>query len=311
MIEVKNILCPVDFTPISRRNVRMAVEMSKRIGSRIILHHNQSVRPPNYMSVKWMWSEEHEAKEQRMANAVGERMEELFAAIPDSIEREANISRGPLENTLLYLARELPADLIIMGTHGQTTAEHDSLTERIIIQAPCSVLTIGESYIPEEVFDAEHESPPEEMKFLVPVGFSHRSREVLDFAFAVAEGMPHRVTVLHVVEHGRGPEKSARSDREVAEVEQRILEMLPESVADRTSYQVKVGNPAEEILKAAEEQNALCVVMGAQGKSLLRRSLFGTTTTSILHGASCPVWFVPQAARKRLSRVRFETAEGA
>ncbi len=86
--------------------------------------------------------------------------------------------------------------------------------------------------------------------------------------------------------------------------------MLPESVADRTTYQVEVGDPVEEILKTAEVLQALCIVMGAHGKSLLRRFLFGTTTMSILHGASCPVWFVPEAARKRLSRTRFETLEG-
>ncbi len=310
MIEVRNILCPVDFTPISHRNVRMAVEMSKRIGSRIVLHHNLDVRPPGFLSVSWMWSEDHEAEEERKAAQVSERMEELIAEIPDSIEYEAKVSRGPLEATLLYLAQELPADLIIMGTHGRSSAEHHSLTERIIIQAPCSVLTIGEGYVPEEVFDSDRKRPPEEMKFLVPVDFSPRSPEVLDFAFTVAEGMPHRVDVFHVVRHGRGAEKSVQSDREVQEVHHRMVEMLPESVADRTSYQVKVGKPVEEILKAANEQDALCIVMGAHGKSPLRRFLFGTTTMSILHGAKCPVWFVPQVARKRFTRNLFEALEG-
>jgi nucleotide-binding universal stress UspA family protein len=60
-----------------------------------------------------------------------------------------------------------------------------------------------------------------------------------------------------------------------------------------------VGDPVEEILKTAAQTDALCIVMGAHGAGMLKRFLFGTTTLSILHGAGCPVWFVPESLTRR------------
>lgn len=292
---VRTIHCPVDFTPITERNLRMGVEMCKRIGAKLVIHHNLDVRPPGYLSVTWMWSEDHEADVERKAAEVPEQLEQLFARIPEGIDYEARVTRGPLEDALLFVARGLPADLIIMGTHGKTSSEHDSLTERIVIQAPCSVLTIGESYSPEAVFDAPDKVPASQMRFLVPVEFTHHSRDILKLAFGLAEGMPHQVDLLHVV---KTSQDKAQEEREVAAAKERLENLVPEAVADRVRAHARSGDVVQEILKAAVDIDALCIVMGAHGKGMLKRFLFGTRTLSILHGARCPVWFVPEGVAR-------------
>lgn len=305
MVEVRNILVPVDFTPISERNLRMAVEMCKRIGSRLVLHHNLETRPPGFLSVNWMWSEDKESGEERKAAEVPDRMAALFDRIPEGIRFEARMTRGPLETSLLHVAQELPADLIIMGTHGRTSSDHESLTERIIIQAPCSVFTIGEDYSPEAVFDVEHTRTLEEQTFLVPVDFSPRARAVMDFAFAVGEVMPHRMDVLHVMKEGQGGPDAAQIDREIAAIRERLEGLVPESIAHKVNVHVKVGDPTRQILATARELDPLCIVMAAHGKSALRRFLFGGATMQILHGAECPVWFVPAGAQRGLTTTEF------
>lgn len=292
MPEIRTIHCPVDFTPISDRNLRMGVELCERIGARLVLHHNLDVRPPGYLSVSWMWSEDHESDAEQKAEEVPAQLEQLFAQIPEGVEYEARVTKGPIEDTVLFVSRGLPADLIIMGTHGKTSADHDSLTERIVIQAPCSVLTIGESYEPRDIFDAPEHPPVDQMRFLVPVDFSGRFQGVLRFALEVAEGMPHAVDLLHVVQSGHGTEQE---EREVAAAKERLAALVPESLADKVTVHARVGDPVAEILRAAREMEPLCIVMGAHGKGMLKRFLFGTTTLSILHGANCPVWFVPPA----------------
>lgn len=305
MVEVRNILVPVDFTPISQRHLRMAVEMCKRIGSRLVLHHNLETRPPGFLSVNWMWSEDREAGEEKKAAEVPDRMAALFSLIPDGIRFEARMTRGPLETSLLHVAQELPADLIIMGTHGKTSAEHESLTERIIIQAPCSVFTIGEDYVPEDVFDVEHTRTLAEQTFLVPVDFSPRARAVMDFAFAVGAIMPHKMDLLHVMKESSGATDTAQQDREVEAARERLRLLVPDSIADKVEVHVRVGDPTEEILAMAQEVDPLCIVMAAHGKSALRRFLFGGATMQILHGADCPVWFVPAGAQKGLTATEF------
>jgi nucleotide-binding universal stress UspA family protein len=292
MIEIRTIHCPVDFSPISLRNVRMGVELCKRIGARLVLHHNLDVRPPGYLSVSWMWSEDHESEEERKAEEVPDKLEELFATIPEGIEYEARVTKGPIEDTVLFVARGLPADLIIMGTHGKTSADHDSLTERIVIQAPCSVLTIGESYEPEAVFDALDKPPVDEMRFLVPVDLTTQAKRVLELAMGVAEGMPHTIDLLHVVSP---VQDGAQEEREVEAARKRLENQVPEALKDRVRVLTRVGNAAEQILTVAEETRPLCIVMGAHAKGMLKRFLFGTKTMNVLHGAPCPVWFVPEA----------------
>lgn len=292
MMEIRTIHCPVDFSPISLRNLRMGVEMCRRIGSRLVLHHNLDVRPPGYLSVSWMWSEDHESEEEKKAEAVPSKIEELFAEIPEGIDYEARVTKGPLEETVLFVARGLPADLIVMGTHGKSNKDHDSLTERIVIQAPCSVLTIGESYSPEAVFDAPDNPAAEEMRFLVPVDLTVSMQHVLDLAMGLAEGMPHTIDLLHVVRPGQNAEQEAR---ETSAAEERLSKRVPQSLSDRVRVLTRLGEPAEQIIEVARQTRPLCVVMGAHAKGLLKRFLFGTTTLSVLHGAPCPVWFVPES----------------
>ena len=293
-MQVRTVLCPVDFSPISLRNLRMAVEVCKRVGARLVIHHNLDVRPPGFLSVSWMWSEDHEAGEEEKAAQVPAQLQELFNLIPKGVEYEAKITRGPLEETLLFVARGLPADLIVMGSHGKSGSEHDSLTEKIIINAPCSVLTIGESYVPEAVFDAEDNAPADELIMLVPVDFTPQGLGVLGAAIDLANDMPHRIEVLHVVPQ-TGTGDAAHEEREVEAARQRLQRLIPDSLAGQVAVQVKIGGPAETVLAMAKELDALCVIMGAHGKGMLKRFLFGTTTMTILHGAGCPVWFVPEA----------------
>lgn len=301
-MRVSTVLCPVDFSPISRRNLRMAVEMCKRIGARLVLQHNLEIRPPGFLSVAWMWSEDHEAEAEQKAAEVPERLQELYDLIPEGVEYEAKVTRGPLEDTVLFVARGLPADLLVMGTHGKSDAEHDSLTERIVIQAPCSVLTIGESYRPERVFDAAQPRSIEQQTFLVPVDFTPRSRGVLDFALALAREMPHRIALLHVVKESGGRD-AKQEEREVAATKERLQTLVPEALAGKVSVHVTVGPPVPRILEAANGIDALCIVMGAHAKGMLKRTLFGTTTLGILHGAECPVWFVPQGLAEQMPKV--------
>jgi len=291
-MDIHTILCPVDFSPISRRNLRMGVEMCQRIGSKLVVHHNLDSRPPGFLSVSWMWSEDHERQEEEKKAVVPSKLEELISSIPDDIDYEARITRGPIEETVLFVARGLPADLIIMGTHGESDAEHDSLTERIVLQAPCPVLTIGESYRPEAVFDAEDKSPAHQMLFLVPVDLSDRSWGVLQHALDIARDMPHRVQVLHVVASRNDTEQV---EREVTAARERLEGLIPENLQDRIEVIVRVGVTVDEIVKAAKESDALGIIMGAHAKGLLRRYLFGTKTLSVLHSAPCPVWFVPDS----------------
>lgn len=55
---------------------------------------------------------------------------------------------------------------------------------------------------------------------------------------------------------------------------------------------LKIGDPAEEIMKVAAQRHAELIVMGAKGLSAVDRILLGSVSTRIVQYAHCPVLVV-------------------
>ena len=60
---------------------------------------------------------------------------------------------------------------------------------------------------------------------------------------------------------------------------------------------VRRGFPAQEICALADEEDARLIVLGSHGWGAMRRAIFGSVSTSVLHHARRPVLVVPSAAR--------------
>ena len=58
---------------------------------------------------------------------------------------DADVAAGPPAETIVRVAHERGADLIVMGTHGRTGLSHallGSVAEKVVRLAPCPVLTV-------------------------------------------------------------------------------------------------------------------------------------------------------------------------
>ena len=61
---------------------------------------------------------------------------------------EAEVVAGHPAETIVHVAQERAADLIVMGTHGRTGLRHallGSVAEKVVRLAPCPVLTVRQS----------------------------------------------------------------------------------------------------------------------------------------------------------------------
>ena len=287
---IRTILCPVDFTSVSETTVHLAANLCRQMKAKLILHHNLGVRPPGYLSVNWMVSEETGEKEQKKESEVPERLEKLFEQLPADIEYEARVTRAPLDMAVLEVAKVLPADLIVMGSHGWSTPAHRSLTEKVILRAPCTVMTTGESCGGPETWFKPRPQPADELKVLLPVDFSNRTAVQVGFAFELMPYMPHRLLLLNVLPEGT-------SEAAMGEAKKRLEDLVPERLADRVDAVVKRGAPSAAIVETARDAEALFVLLASHRKGPLRRLLFGTATVEVLHHSPCPVWFVPEGWR--------------
>jgi nucleotide-binding universal stress UspA family protein len=56
---------------------------------------------------------------------------------------------------------------------------------------------------------------------------------------------------------------------------------------------IRPGNPVEEILKAADEENCDVIVLGTHGKGFLKQTFLGSVSSSVLLRTRKPVLIVP------------------
>lgn len=281
---IRTVLCPVDFSSISKRELRLASQLCERFAARLVLQHGIAGEIPPLLGVSWMHAEEHRAEEETAAAESRERLRELLATIPRAVNAEGMLTRGPLDRTVLKLAAVLPADLIVLGTHGRSGVEHRSLADRVILDAPCPVLATRDES-PDEAFPRVAGGDLDTIRTLVAVDFSAHSRRALDYAIALLKWLPLQLHLVHVDPGGTEDEGEAL---------ERLRGQLPAELRDRIEIELRRGNISREILRGKTDFQARLIVMGTHHKALLTRLLDGSTARNLLHLSFCPVWFVPE-----------------
>jgi nucleotide-binding universal stress UspA family protein len=303
MLEIRTVLCPVDFSVLGEREIRLAGDICQHYGARLVIEHNLEPRPPGYLSVTWMWSETHESTEEAKAAAAERRMSELFNKVPSSVPVEGKLSRGPIETAILFLAHEMPVDLIIMGSHGWSTSEHRSITERIVVQAPCPVLTLRDGGTDTQLFRVTETPDGAPWQVVVPTDFSEHSEAAVRYAFDLAEKLPIHLSLVYVESAAKYRKMAAEAPKAqpqwLQEATDRLRRLIPVGLSDRVDPHVHLGRPSEQILILCEKVGAAMVVMGVHAKGVLQKALAGATSRDLLHESSCPVLLVPAAGRTR------------
>lgn len=290
-MDIRTVLCPIDFTAVSDRAVALAVSLCRRFGARLVLEHNLDPRPPAFLSVTWMWSEDKKSDAAANERAAETRLRAALDALPQDVSHEARLTRGPVDLGLAELSRLLPADLLVMGSHGWSSAEHSSLTERVLESAPCPVLTVGSVEAPGSFLWGTDAKP---VPVLIPVDLSAHSRTTAAHALELLERLPLELHFLHI-EQGPPEPGDYESDR------RRLEALVPETRRALVTFHIRSGERVDGILKAASDFGAQLILMGCHGKGALERFFTGATATQILHRASCPVWFEPAIVARAAS----------
>lgn len=136
-------------------------------------------------------------------------------------------------------------------------------------------------------------------RILAPVDFSDASRAAACYAGALAARTGARLSLLHAVQP-----MPAAFDYSMVGPSDQVLRELSESLEARALQQLERlevpgddirrtlsdGDPATEILRAAESDRADLIVMSTHGAAGLQRVFgVGSVTLRVLGGATCPV----------------------
>jgi nucleotide-binding universal stress UspA family protein len=150
-MRISRILVPVDSSPASEKALEHAVELADLGGGAAVvdlLHVAEVTR--DYLPLdRWIWG--HEAPEHSIGRPAREAARAAFddyvSELPDALRARVNprLEFGIPVDRILEVAEEGGYDLLVMGTHGRTGVSHfmlGSVTERVLVRAPCPVLVV-------------------------------------------------------------------------------------------------------------------------------------------------------------------------
>lgn len=288
MAAIRTILCPVDFSPATGRQVHLAVDLCRLFGARLVLHHNLD-EAPSAVGVAWMWAHDHPDRPSEQDDGV--RLQELLNSLPREVMCEGKITHGLAATSVLRVGAAVGADLLLLSTHGEGSEDHTSITQQILDRADCPVLALHEPCVDCEGlrFDLVAGRAPQVV--LVPTDLTDDAAGAVSFAFELAKSLPFELHLLHVLELPPKSEPPAPSRLEA--VRHRLLSLAPPELSGRVDAHVTAGSPAERIGELAQHIQAVCIVMGEHTRGALRRWITHDNSRDVLHHARCPVWFVP------------------
>ncbi len=286
-MELRNILCPLDFSEFSARAFDCAQSLARHYqGTLFAFHVVQSVFSayPTYINPDVV----DEVSRGLRTFAADEMRDFLENHTQPGVRIESQVQEGDITDTILALALARQADLIVMGTHGRHGLDHlllGSVTEKVLRKSRCPVLAVRAPLVPPA-------GPPgAEVRFariLFCVDFSAHSEAGLGYALSLAQEYQAELTLLHVREDSPGAKEM---EKICAEVDDRLRGPLrsggPTGAQVRTH--VGVGKPYAEIVRYAREIAADLIILGVRGRNVLDLALFGSTTHRVIQQSSCPV----------------------
>src|SRR5215831_18891767 len=196
-LSIHNIVVPIDFSKMSVQAVQIAKRLARRFSASIHLAH---VRHLNYAAdfvvpappvVPFSFMPYNQNEEESVFKELQSVASERGVSSPSCHV----LTGAPPFDEICRLAQAIPADLIIMPTHGRTGLKHvflGSTAERIVQHSSCPVLvTRGSSA------QSKNGSRFEIRTILVPVDFSSCSREGLRYAIAFANEFGAKIILVH------------------------------------------------------------------------------------------------------------------
>jgi len=302
MIEFTRILSPVDFSESSTRSLAHAVALARWYQAQLTVLHVVPTFEP--MPIRGDLGQPVHITTPLTREAVVAEMRrhlDVVGVLPDAM---LIAQAGDASSTIVEQATTERADLIVMGTHGRRGFKRlllGSVTETVLREAPCPVLTVPPHA------RADSSDVVTFKRILCPLDFSEAALQAFGFALDLARQADGTVTLLHVLEWlaEEQPRTFGRFDLQqfrqqmIEDAEQR-LHALVEGESQTWSAIKEVilfGRAHREILRAADANAVDLIVMGAQGRGGVDLALFGSTTQQVVRGAHCPVMTVRGAGR--------------
>jgi nucleotide-binding universal stress UspA family protein len=269
----QSILCPVDFSETSALGLRFAYALTQGSPAHLTAVYADQFLPPPYFTESGL--EDMRKHLKGAAVAAGDHLRQFASRTLGGVRIATQIVEALPVDGILQAARNISADLIVLGTHGRSGFNRlmlGSVAERILRASEIPVLTVPPS-------TSGLPGSPEFTRILVSVNGSEAARSALEYAGRLARCFSAELTVLHVWEDGK--------DGAIPE----LCEWVPKELrANCRLVELPEGEgAAHSILSASSDLGCDLLVLGARRRRFFDSTIIGTTSARVVRHAACPV----------------------
>src|SRR5688572_20758859 len=186
MVNITRILCPVDLSEFSRDALRHALALAEWYEAHVTVCHVYSA-PQLLLADTGIAGYAHLLPPVQ-PEEIAEQVRRFCASSLENKEESVEIvvREGNAAQEIVLLAEQLPAGLLVLGTHGRSGFERlflGSVTEKVLRTTQAPVMTI-----PPPVTQP---GPALYKTILCPLDFSDASARALDYALSLAREAMH------------------------------------------------------------------------------------------------------------------------
>jgi len=308
---IRNILVPIDFSKMSIQAIKTAKQLSRRFSASIHLAHVRqfdyaaafSAPAPPFAPFSIMTYEPDGEK------SVIKQLDALAREYGISSAICHVLSGGPAFDEICRLAQKIPADLIVMPTHGRTGLKHvllGSTAERIVQHSPCPVLvTRGRTN------QSKNGSRFSINRILVPVDFSSCSREGLQYAVGFANEFGAKIILVHATYLGYIYSSEGTALYDIPALQkaarksagQQMQKLIRTIKFGRVKFETAFtdGSPVPDICAFPQDHDVDLIITSTHGLTGLKHVLIGSIAEQVVRRAPCSVLVVPSHPKIRLA----------
>ncbi|MFW5801435.1 MAG: universal stress protein [Spirochaeta sp.] len=212
---------------------------------------------------------------------------------------------GSPQHGIQTVATETGADLIVVGSHGHAIRSGMHLGGRawgIIHHAVRPVLVLRlEPHDEQGARLIETGAGRMTDSLLFATDFSETANRSIPFLERLIDKGTSRVTIAHIQDQMIIDPYLLDKRDEFMQIDNERLSALQERIKlsgpQRIDVELGYGKPSMELIRLTETVNPSLLIMGTQGKGLVRELLMGSVSHTVTSHTRCPVLLIPPETR--------------
>jgi len=290
------VLIPTDFSRPARNTLECVAGMPG-LKKMVLYHAIDATRPSRH---GWIYNRKIEN-----ARILLEEKKEQLGGRGFRIEtRVKAVTGGDVATSILETAEEEHVSLVVMGSRGRTLVKGlllGSVSSDVLRFGKVPLLVLGHEFAGRlRAEDCGRRCEKILLRVLCATDFSPASDHCTAF-LAGTRGIGE-VILMHVVTKGETRDEIENHVKEAKVKLQGVAEGF-RAAGHEPSLRVHVGDPVDEILHLAREEDVTLIAIGTVGKNWLKEILMGSTTLNVVRHANRPVLVirVPPEGHPRVS----------